>query len=92
VKVSSWGRAQRKIQGRCDGLAPKKSAQAKPSVAGRIPGVPRLLLLVIFFGEAPERRPWITEHEDAGRSLPGFIFAFVFYWLELPTDCAIEPT
>jgi hypothetical protein len=44
-----------------------------------------------FFGEAPERRPWITEHEDAGRSLPGFIFAFVFYWLELPTDCAIEP-
>src|SRR5207302_6140984 len=45
-----------------------------------------------FFGEAPERRPWITEHDDAGRSLPGFIFAFVFYWLELPTDCAIEPT
>src|SRR5437588_5596029 len=44
-----------------------------------------------FFGEAPERRPWITEHDDAGRSLPGFIFAFVFYWLELPTDCAIQP-
>src|SRR5437588_4339092 len=45
-----------------------------------------------FFGEAPERRPWITEHDDAGRSLPGFIFAFVFYWLELPTDCAIQPS
>src|SRR5947209_932950 len=44
-----------------------------------------------FFGGAPERRPWITEHDDAGRSLPGFIFAFVFYWLELPTDCAIQP-
>src|SRR5437588_12836728 len=44
-----------------------------------------------FFGEAPERRPWITEHDDAGRSLPGFIFAFVFYWLELPTGCAIQP-
>src|SRR5207302_9075749 len=44
-----------------------------------------------FFGEAPERRPWITEHDDAGRSLPGFIFAFVFYWLELPTDCALQP-
>ena len=23
-----------------------------------------------FLGEASERRPWITEHDDAGRSLP----------------------
>lgn len=45
--------------------------------AGMIPGLPRFLLLVHFFGEAPERRPWITEHDDAGRSLPGFIFAFI---------------
>jgi hypothetical protein len=45
-----------------------------------IPSLPRVLLLVHFFGEAPERRPWIPEHEDAGRSLPGFIFAFAFLW------------
>jgi hypothetical protein len=44
-----------------------------------------------FFGEAPELRPWILKHDDAGRSLPGFIFAFVFYLVDLPTDCAIEP-
>ena len=32
----------------------------------------RVLLSVHFFGEAPERRPWILEHDDAGRFLPGF--------------------
>ena len=47
--------------------------------------------LSAFFGEAPERRPWILEHDDAGRSFPGFIFAFAFYLVDLPTDCAIEP-
>ena len=31
-----------------------------------------------FFGEAPERRPWIVEHDDAGRFLPGFLFALRF--------------
>ena len=34
-----------------------------------------------FFGEAPELRPWILEHDDAGRSLPGFIFAFAFVFI-----------
>src|SRR5215467_9794173 len=62
-----------------------------PRPAGITSGVPRVLPLADFFGEAPERRPWIKEHDDAGRTLPGFIFAFVFYWLDLPTDCAIEP-
>jgi hypothetical protein len=32
-----------------------------------------------------------TEHDDAGRSLPGFIFGFCVYLVDLPTDCAIEP-
>jgi prepilin-type N-terminal cleavage/methylation domain-containing protein len=36
------------------------------------------LPLVHFFGEAPERRPWILKHDDAGRVLPGFIFVFPF--------------
>src|SRR5215467_884003 len=63
-----------------------------PRPAGITSGVPRVLPLADFFGEAPERRPWIKEHDDAGRTLPGFIFAFVFYWLDLPTDCAIEPS
>jgi hypothetical protein len=49
------------------------------------------LLLAHFFGEAPERRPWIPKHDEAGRSLPGFIFAFVFYLVDLPTDCSTEP-
>jgi len=62
-----------------------------PRPAGITSGVPRVLPLADFFGEAPELRPWIKEHDDAGRTLPGFIFAFVFYWLDLPTDCAIEP-
>ena len=31
-----------------------------------------------FFGEAPERRPWIVEHDAAGRFLPGFLFALRF--------------
>jgi hypothetical protein len=58
-----------------------------------IPWAPRVLLLAHFFGEAPERRPWMLKHDDAGRCLPGFIFAFafVFYRVDLPTDCAIEP-
>ena len=38
----------------------------------------RVLLSVHFFGEAPERRPWILEHDDAGRFLPGFHFALGF--------------
>jgi hypothetical protein len=29
----------------------------------------------------------MLKHDDAGRSLPGFIFAFVFYRVDLPTDC-----
>lgn len=33
----------------------------------------------------------MLKHDDAGRSLPGFIFAFVFYRVDLPTDCEIEP-
>ncbi len=33
----------------------------------------------------------MLKHDDAGRSLPGFIFAFVFDRVDLPTDCAIEP-
>jgi hypothetical protein len=33
----------------------------------------------------------MLKHDDAGRSLPGFIFAFVFCRVDLPTDCAIEP-
>jgi|SRR5215467_6340510 len=48
MTTSSWGRPQRKIQGPCDGLAPKKSAPAKPSATGVIPGVARVLLLLHF--------------------------------------------
>jgi len=44
----------------------------------------RVLLSVHFLGEAPERRPWILEHDDAGRFLPGFLFALGFIWRSYP--------
>jgi hypothetical protein len=31
------------------------------------------------FGEIPELRSWVLEHDDAGRFLPGFPFAWGFY-------------
>ena len=31
------------------------------------------------FGEIPELRSWVLEHDDAGRFLPGFPFALGFH-------------
>ena len=53
VKTSSWGRARRKIQDRCDGLAPKKSAQAKPSAALIISAYRGFCLWCIFLVKLP---------------------------------------
>ena len=42
-----------------------------------------VLLLHRCFGEPSERRPWVQEHDDAGRFLPGFLFAVrcLFWWI-----------
>jgi hypothetical protein len=50
----------------------------KPSTHGNDSFAPRVLLLAHFFGEVPERRPWISKHDDPGRFLPGFLFALGF--------------
>ena len=71
----------------------RNRSQAKPSAARITSGAPRVLPLAHFFGEAPERRPWILKHDDAGRSLPGFTFAFSVSlgWI-YPQIVAIEPS
>ena len=65
--------------------------KAKPSAAGIISGAPRVLPLVHFLGEAPERRPWILKHDEPGAFCPASFSFFCFYRLELPTDSATEP-
>jgi len=50
-----------------------------------------VLLLVHVFGEDPERRSWIEEHDAAGRSLPGVLVGLRFYFRRLPTDTARDP-
>jgi hypothetical protein len=45
----------------------------------------------MFLVKLPSGGLGSSKHDDAGRSLPGFIFAFAFYLVDLPTDCAIEP-
>jgi len=59
--------------------------------AGMIPGLPRVLLLVIFLVKLQSGGLGSQNTTMPGALCPGFIFAFVFYWLELPTDCAIQP-
>ena len=70
----------------------RNRSQAKPSAARITSGAPRVLPLAHFFGEAPEP-PWILKHDEAGRSLPGFTFAFSVSlgWI-YPQIVAIEPS
>ena len=42
-----------------------------------------VLFLVHVFGEDPERRSWIDEHDDTGRFLPGFLFGLRFLFHEI---------
>src|SRR5215469_4804548 len=68
----------RKTQGRCDEPAPENRPPTKPSGHRLQASAVRVLFFSPFFGEVPERRPWVLKHDDAGRFLPGFLFAWFY--------------